>query len=157
MIRTPQGVTLTDTLFPYTTLFRSGGELGAEQAGAEDPDWDVQAFAGNGPDATSVFRRFEILHQLDDIARRSIGVAVEGAAERVGGRLVRAGRSTEAVIDAAGMERIERAELLGDKQRRMVRQHDAAGADADGGRAGGGMAEGHRRRRGGAGRNRIGR
>src|SRR3546814_14753042 len=66
-----------------------GGELGAEQAGAEDPDWDVQAFAGNGPDATSVFRRFEILHQLDDIARNSNGVAVEGAAERVGGRLVR--------------------------------------------------------------------
>ena len=34
-------------------------------------------------------------------------------------------------IDAAGKQRLERAELLGDLQRRVVGQHDPAGADAD--------------------------
>ena len=40
-----------------------------------------------------------------------------------------------------GIQRVERAELLGDHERRMVRQHDAAGADADGLRAAGHMAD----------------
>ena len=30
-----------------------------------------------------------------------------------------------------GKQRLERAELLGDHERRVVRQHDPAGADAD--------------------------
>jgi hypothetical protein len=47
------------------------------------------------------------------------------------GALVGTGCAAEAQIDAAGIERGQRAELLGDHQRRMVRQHDAAGADAD--------------------------
>ena len=40
---------------------------------------------------------------------------------------------------------VERAEGLGDLQRRMVRQHDAAGADADRRGGGGDMADDHRR------------
>ena len=31
----------------------------------------------------------------------------------------------------AGKERFERAELLGDDKRRVIRQHDAAGANTD--------------------------
>src|SRR3546814_7346390 len=34
MIRRPPGSTRTDTLFPYTTLFRSGGEAGGEPSAA---------------------------------------------------------------------------------------------------------------------------
>ncbi len=39
------------------------------------------------------------------------------------------------------MQRGQRAELLGDDQRGVVRQHDAAGADPDGAGAGGDMGE----------------
>ena len=48
-----------------------------------------------------------------------------------------------------GIERLERAELLGDHQRRVVRQHDAAGADADRARAAGDVPDHHRGRRAG--------
>ena len=48
-----------------------------------------------------------------------------------------------------GKSDVERAELLGDDQRRVVRQHDAAGADADRRRAGGDVADHHRGRRAG--------
>jgi hypothetical protein len=47
------------------------------------------------------------------------------------------------------MEPGQRAELLGDDDRGMVRQHDPAGADADVSRAGGDMGDDDRR--GGAG------
>ena len=40
-------------------------------------------------------------------------------------------RAAEAEVDAVREQRGQRAELLGDHQRRMVRQHDAARADAD--------------------------
>src|SRR3546814_2517064 len=38
MIRRPPRSTLTDTLFPYTTLFRSGNLLGRRRAGGRRPD-----------------------------------------------------------------------------------------------------------------------
>ena len=41
------------------------------------------------------------------------------------------GRPAEAQVDPAGVERRQRAELLGDHQRRMVGQHDPAGAQPD--------------------------
>src|SRR3546814_13651050 len=47
MVRRPPRTTLTDTLFPYTTLFRSGGHLGelgiAESARGEGGRADAQA------------------------------------------------------------------------------------------------------------------
>ena len=58
------------------------------------------------------------------------------AAQRQGGALVGARGAAEPEVDASGVQRFERAELFGDYQRRMVRQHDAAGADADRLRAG---------------------
>ena len=61
--------------------------------------------------------------------------------------LVGAGRAAEAEVDAAGIERLERAELLGDHERRVVRQHDPARADADRRRAGGDVRD-HDRGRG---------
>ena len=40
-------------------------------------------------------------------------------------------RTPEPEIDAAGKQRLQCAELLGDDQRGMVGQHDAASADPD--------------------------
>ena len=88
----------------------------------------------------------EIGHQLQHVLREVVDVAGEGAAQRPRGALVGARRAAEAEIDAAGIERLQGAELLGDDQRRVVGQHDAAGADADGRRAGGDMADHHRGR-----------
>jgi hypothetical protein len=50
----------------------------------------------------------------------------------------------QAEIDAARIERFEGAELLGDDQRRVVGQHDAAGAHPDGAGAAGDMPDDHR-------------
>ena len=58
-------------------------------------------------------------------------VRTEGAAECPGGVGVSAGRAADAEVDAAGIEGFERAELLGDLERGVVGEHDAAGADAD--------------------------
>ena len=41
------------------------------------------------------------------------------------------GRAAEAEVDAPGMHGLERAELLGDHERRVVREHDPAGPEAD--------------------------
>ena len=57
--------------------------------------------------------------------------AIQPAAQRVRGGAVGAGRAAEAEVDAAGKQRLQRPEALGDDQRRVVGQHDAAGADAD--------------------------
>ena len=40
-------------------------------------------------------------------------------------------RAPETEIDASGKQRLERAELFGDDERRVIGEHDAAGADAD--------------------------
>ncbi len=51
-------------------------------------------------------------------------------AQRVGGDLIGARRAAEPEIDAPGKQRLQHLEALGDHQRRMVRQHHAARADA---------------------------
>ncbi len=108
---------------------------------AEHPDLDILAFAGHGAHALAGLGWLEIVHQLDDVLREAVGAGFEIAAQRPRGQHVGAGRAAEAKVDAAGMERGERAELLGNDQRRVVGQHDAAGADADGRGAGGDMAD----------------
>ena len=49
--------------------------------------------------------------------------------ERPGRDIVAARGAADAEIDAAGIERIEHAELLGDFERAVMRQHHAAAAD----------------------------
>ena len=73
----------------------------------------------------------EIALQLHHVLREGVGVAVQRPAHRARDALVRSRRAAEAEVDAAGEQRVERAELLGDHQRRVVGQHDAARADAD--------------------------
>ena len=60
-----------------------------------------------------------------------VDVGGEVAAQRLRRGLVGAGGAAEAEVDAAGEERGERAELLGDLERRVVGEHDPARADAD--------------------------
>jgi hypothetical protein len=82
---------------------------------------------------TGLLRRLRHeVHQLDHVLRELVGVRFEVAAQRARGALVGAGRAAQAQVDAPRVQRLQRAELLGDDQRRMVRQHHAAGTDADG-------------------------
>src|SRR4029077_9660468 len=46
-------------------------------------------------------------------------------------RGVAARRAADTQVDASGKQRFECAELFGDGQRRVIRQHDAAGTDTN--------------------------
>ena len=72
--------------------------------------------------------------QLHHVAREAFFfvAARQVAAQRAHRQPVGAGRAAQAEVDAAGVQRGQGAELLGDDQRRVVRQHHAARADADG-------------------------
>ena len=71
------------------------GELSTEQARAEDPDRNVQPGAGHG--ANGLARRGrEVVHQLDDILWKLVGVGGEIAPQRTRGDGVGAGRSSQA-------------------------------------------------------------
>ena len=63
--------------------------------------------------------------------------------------LVGTWRPAKAKIDTTGEQRRQCPKLLGDHQRRMVRQHDPAGTDTDRFGATGHMADAHRGRRAG--------
>ncbi len=75
-----------------------------------------------------------------------IAVAAEISAQRPGRQLVTAGRAAQPQIDPSRKERFQRAELLGDHQRRVIGQHDAARAHANMRGARRDMANDHRRR-----------
>ena len=117
------------------------GELRAEEARAEQPDRHVEPRARHRAHALAGRRLGEIAQQLGDVVGKRVGAADEVATQRAGGRLVGARRAAEAEVDPAGIERRERPELFGDHERRMVRQHDAAGADPDRARAAGDVAD----------------
>ena len=107
-------------------------KLRAVQAGAKHPDGNLQARAGKGSDGLAGSGRFEIVLELEDVFCEAIGAGGEIAAKCAGGELVGARSAAEAEIDSAGKKRGERAELFGDDQRRMIGEHNAAGADANG-------------------------
>ena len=68
--------------------------------------------------------------QLQHVFWKSIG-ATWSATQRSHGVWIGAGSAAQTEINPSRIKRFERAKLFGDYQRRMVRQHDAAGADAD--------------------------
>ena len=70
-------------------------------------------------------------HQITDVGGEVFGVFVGVGVERKSRLAVRARRAAEAEIDAPGRQGVEHAELFGDFQRRIVRQHDPGAADAD--------------------------
>ena len=107
-----------------------GGQLRAERAGAENPHVDVRAGTRRRDDPGLAVVR-EIALQFHHVLREGIGVGFQRAAHRAGDALIGAGRAAETEVDAAGEQRVERAELLRDRQRRVVGEHDAARTDAD--------------------------
>jgi hypothetical protein len=84
--------------------------------------------------------------QFHDIAGEIFGARPEIPAQRARRALIGAGCAAETEIDAAPVKRFQRAELLCDDERRVVRQHDAARSDADGFGAAGDIADHHRGR-----------
>ena len=69
-------------------------------------------------------------HFLEAVEKIVVIGDVLPAAQRERRDLVGAGRAPDAEIDAAGKQRLQHLEALGHHQRRVVRQHHAAGADA---------------------------
>jgi hypothetical protein len=63
------------------------------------------------------------------------------APQRARSALVGTGRAPQRQVDAAGIKRLQRAELLRNDQRRVIRQHDAAGAHANPAGAAGQVAD----------------
>ena len=111
---------------------------------ARDPDAPgVQAAppgARTDASAGSVLSRYA--EQLGELLREVVRRGLPSIAlQRVGGRRIGAGGAAEREIDPSGEERAQHAEGFGDLERAVVRQHDAAAADADARRRGGDRAD----------------
>ena len=75
-------------------------------------------------------RAVEVADELGELLREVVGAVHRATAPQRGcGQAVAARRSAEAEIDAAGVQRLEHAELLGHHERRVVGQHHAARAE----------------------------
>ena len=113
-----------------------GGELRTVVAGAEQPDRRQRRIVGHrhhivvgmAGRETAGLPQDQFLQPLEKIVALA---AVEPAAQRMRGGAVGAGRAAEPEVDPAGKQRLQHLEALGHHQRRMVRQHHAAGADPD--------------------------
>ena len=123
-------------------------QIGAAKAGAQNPDRDIGALARNGAHFLARRGRLEKVQQLFHVTGKFRHV-VRLAPQRLQGLRIAGDAAAQPQIDAARIQRRQGAELLGHHQRRMIGQHDAAGADADGAGMGGDM--GHQHRGGGAG------
>ena len=110
---------------------------------------DGLALARHGAHRLPRLGRVEIVQQFDDVAREGVRAAGQVTAQGLGGQAVRARRAPKAQVDAPGKQGGQRPELLGDDQRRVVGQHDAAGADSDRRGSGADERQGHGRRRAG--------
>jgi hypothetical protein len=106
-------------------------QLRAEQARSQDPQRHLGARSRHRFDPLARAHGAQVGLQQHDVLRKPLG-GRRVAPERRGRGGIGAGRAAETEIDAPGEQRFERAELLGDHVRRMIGQHDAARADADG-------------------------
>ncbi len=91
----------------------------------------------------------EPVHQFSYVAREVIDITTHMAAQRAHGRLVATRRAAKPEIDSSRIQRIQGTELLGDHQRRMVGQHNAARTKMQRGGIGRQIANQHRGRRAG--------
>src|SRR3546814_3165794 len=113
MIRRPPRSTRTDTLFPYTTLFRSGGAFKTLRAGGSVP-YKRDAFDLHRPQAAAVQKRRRP-------PRRGAGEARGAAAATVQGT---GGRSEEHTSELQSLMRISYAVFCLKKQRlRIIPTH----------------------------------
>ena len=102
-----------------------------------------------GPDDSVVA---EVAHQRVQLLRERLRrQPLHRAAQRQRGELVGTRRPADAQVDAAGVQRLQHAELFGDHQRGVVGQHHAAGPDPHRRRRGGEVRDQHRRGRAGDG------
>jgi hypothetical protein len=131
------------------------GNLGTKQTGPQDPQRHLGADPGVGDDALSRGRGPQVSHQLHHVLRKLLRIRSEIAPQSLGSSLVGTRSAAEPEIDSPGKQALERPELLGDHQRRVIRQHDPAGADAYGLGPGGDVADHHRRRRAGNARHAV--
>ncbi|MNI05429.1 hypothetical protein D3C73_583800 [compost metagenome] len=121
-------------------------EMGAVEAGAEEPDRYIGLSAGDSNDRLVLDRRAEQVLQFDDVLRKVLGTGIHVASKRAGGAHVGAGSAAEAEIDTAGQQRFQRTELFSNHERGMVGQHDATGTDANFLRSGADMGDNDRGR-----------
>src|SRR3546814_18909413 len=94
MIRRPPRSTRTDTLFPYTTLFRSdaiGGVVGQAVAGDRRPRRRAEALQ---PDLIALHRNGEIAPRELDAAAQAVA-AIREVQRQAAPNAVREGRSEE--------------------------------------------------------------
>ncbi|MND59011.1 hypothetical protein D3C80_501860 [compost metagenome] len=118
-----------------------GRQLGAVEAGAQQPDRHMQPLARYRLHGAHLVT--EVAHQLTHVRRKIIHLAAALTTQRLHGALIGTGRTAETEIDPIRVERGQRAELLGDHQGRVVRQHDAAGPQPQGAGGAGQMADEH--------------
>ena len=122
------------------------GKLGAVAARAEQPDRRQRNILRHRVDFVermafgklAVLEQQQFLEAFEEIVAAGILLAPP---QHIRGHLIGAGRAPDAEIDAAGKQRLEHLEPFGHHQRRMVRQHDAARADADALGRGGDLAD----------------
>src|SRR6185369_858833 len=107
------------------------GHLRAKRAGAENPDGHPQAGAGHRLHGLIGLRVGQELHHLEHVIGEVVGVGVQGAPKGHRGGPISARSATQPEIDSAGEQRLQRAELFGHLQRRVVRQHDPPGPNPD--------------------------
>jgi hypothetical protein len=142
------------------------GQLRAEPGGAEQPHRrPVRGLhpagrgglhrSGHGVDAPVGVPVREVVveeaGQLGELLREVVGALVQpvGAAQGGGGRAVGPGRPPEPQVDPPGSHGLQRAELLGDHERRVVGQHHPARPEPDPLRVRGQVREDHGGRGGG--------
>jgi len=98
-------------------------ELRAEKTGSEDPHRHIQSCTRYRLHDLPTLDGLEIRQQFCHVGRKRVG-GFRRPPERAGGGLIGARGPPHAEVDPAGKQRRQSAELLGDHERRMVRQHD---------------------------------
>ena len=136
------------------------GQVGAVVARPEQPEGGLVAAGRGGLDRRVGVPLREAAGEVGDQLGQELGEvlavrALGAAAEGVGGGRVRARGAADAQVDAAGGERLQHPELLGDDQRGVVGQHHTAGAEADGRRLARHPGQEHGGRRRGDARHRV--
>ncbi len=138
-----------------------GGELRRVVARPEQPHLRLRRRGRGGGHTVRAARgelhgralRARDREDVADVVGEALHVARRArAVQQLGDDRVAAGRAPDSEVDAAGREGLERRELLGDDERRVVGKHDAARTHPDARRAGRGRGDQHGRRRRGDGR-----
>src|SRR3546814_6596401 len=109
MIRRPPGATRTDTLFPYTTLFRSGVDLLAYRATEADPLELVRAARRATRGTLVVAGSIDSLARIRALAQAGVNAFTIGSAAFDGAFSPRKDRSEEHTSELQSLMRISYA------------------------------------------------